>query len=186
MREITRLQRAEQLASWPSCIPRVRLRGVKALGGRYETAVAKQLGPQAQRGIWWSYCDAYGPGLCQTDFVILGEIWAVILECKHTWTEDGMAQLRNYIPVVEMALDKRAVGIQVCKHLVPHHSGEVYNDLESAVMAGRTGCEADNWPRKRRLVTLHWRGLGPMLRDIQLYDHRGENNECVRMRSATA
>lgn len=167
MRAVCHLQSAERLAGWPSIIPRSRSRGVKALGRRYEIAVSRQLGPSATRGIWWSYRDANGPGLCQTDFVIEGEFWVVILECKHTWTVEGMEQLRDlYIPVVEMATDKKVVGVQVCKHLIPEYSGRVYDSLESAVTAARTGHEVANGHfQPPRLVTLHWRGVGPMLRN---------------------
>lgn len=165
MRRVLRLRQAEQLAGWPTSIPRSRPRGVKALGSRYEKAVAHQLGPEAKRGVWWSFLDANGPGLCQTDFLILGDIWALILECKHTWTTEGMEQLQDlYMPVVQMALDKKVLGVQVCKHLVPHHTGPVYDTLEGAVSAARTG--EHTWPKAyepRRLVTLHWRGVGPLL-----------------------
>lgn len=165
-RIIYRLQSANWLEGWPEIIPRSRSRGVKALGSRYEAAVAKQLGRNARRGIWWAYRDANGPGLCQTDFIIVGEVWAVILECKHTWTPEGMEQLSDlYIPVVEMALDKKVVGVQVCKNLVPDHTGPVYDNLEAAVMAARTGHEVANGHyQPPRLVTLHWRGFGPILR----------------------
>lgn len=173
MRAVQHLYSAERLAGWPDCIPRSRPRGIKALGKRYEVAVGRQLGPDALRGVWWSYRDANGPGLCQTDFIILGEIWAVILECKHTWTSEGMEQLRDlYIPVVEMATDKKVVGIQVCKHLVPQYSGAVYDSLESAVISARTGHELLNGRHQPpRLVTLHWRGVGPMLHHSREHAH---------------
>lgn len=166
MRQVNRLQQAEKLNGWPDMIPRSVPKGRKALGTRYEAAVAKQLGPSAARGIWWSYRDADGPGLCQTDFLILGEVWAVILEAKHTWTMDGMNQLQGlYMPVVQMALDRRVLGIQICKNLVPQHVGPVYNTLEEAVRSARTGdrLERDHFHYPTRLVTLHWRGIGPML-----------------------
>ena len=166
MRTVTRLQEAERLRGWPDIIPRSRSRGVKALGHRYEKAVAKQLGTDAKQGVWWAYRDANGPGLCQTDFIIIGEVWAVILECKHTWTFEGMEQLQDlYIPVVERALDKRAIGIQICKHLT-HEAYDVFNDLESAVNAARTGQRLVKAPMRfsnHRLVTLHWRGIGPLM-----------------------
>lgn len=173
MRRVNRLQQAERLVGWPEIIPRSRPRGVKALGHRYEAAVAKRLGADAKRGVWWSYRDANGPGLCQTDFIIIGEIWAVILECKHTWTTEGMEQLNDlYLPVVEMATSKKVLGVQVCKHLVPHHTGPVYADLSSAVTAARSG--EMTWPKAfhpTRTVTLHWRGLGPLITTSKEYSH---------------
>jgi hypothetical protein len=166
MRCVNRLEEAERLDGWPDFIPRDHSRGIKALGRRYEVAVSRQLGVMAQRGVWWKYLDANGPGFCQTDFLILGDIWAVILECKHTWTEEGMEQLGGlYMPVIGKALDKKVLGIQVCKHLVPHHTGPVHDNLEAAVMAARTGHEIwFNGYKPTRLVTLHWRGIGPMLK----------------------
>lgn len=156
MRHIVKLRYAAQLPGWPELIPHSRPRGIKALGPRYEAAVARQLGSEAKRGIWWEYRDANGPGLCQTDFIILGQKWCVILECKHTWIDEGFDQLKFlYMPVVEMATNRRVIGVQVCKHLTPHHVGPVYDSLEAAVM----GCKCSN----RGLVTLHWRGVGPML-----------------------
>lgn len=170
MRIVSRLQEAERLKGWPEIIPRSRSRGVKALGHRYEKAVARQLGAEAKQGVWWAYRDANGPGLCQTDFIIVGEIWVVILECKHTWTMEGMEQLEYlYIPVVEMALDKRAIGIQICKHLTPDVP-EVFDSLETAVNAARTGQRLLKAPMRfdnHRLVTLHWRGVGPLMQHRQ-------------------
>lgn len=170
MRIISRLQEAERLAGWPEIIPRSRSRGVKALGHRYEKAVGRQLGREARHGVWWAYRDANGPGLCQTDFVIVGEIWAVILECKHTWTVEGMEQLQYlYIPVVERALERRAIGVQVCKHLTPD-AGDVFNDLESAVNAARIGDRLSGAPpsfERLRLATLHWRGIGPIMQSVR-------------------
>jgi hypothetical protein len=157
MRLVSDLRWAQQLDGWPDSIPRSRVRGVKALGRRYETAVAHQLGSEATRGVWWTYRDSRGPGLCQTDLIINGTSYVVILECKHTWTAEGMDQLRYlYIPVVEMATGKQALGIQVCKHLVPYHTGLVYPCLEDAVAAAKAGYKPQ--------VTLHWRGVGPLLK----------------------
>jgi hypothetical protein len=125
------------------------------LGKRYEAAVSKQLGPMAQQGIWWEYKDSNGPGLCQTDFIIEGEIWCIILECKHSWTAEGMEQLNElYLPVLEMALNKKTAGIQVCKHLSSQCFGRIYDNLETAVAAAKS----------IRPVTLHWRAIGPITR----------------------
>jgi len=156
-RQVYKLNWAERLNEWPEQIPKPRPRGVKALGRRYENAVALQLGPTAVRGQWWRFRDANGPGLCQTDFIIIGKVWVAILECKHTFTDEGVEQLEQlYLPVVQMAEDKQAIGIQVCKNLSSHCSGKVYNTLESAIIAARA-------PGPTRLATLHWRGFGPLL-----------------------
>lgn len=155
------LKSAQPLSGWPASIPRHRARGVKALGRRYETAVARQLGPEATQGQWWTFRDSNGPGLCQTDLIIPGTSWIVVLECKHTWIADGMDQLQYlYLPVVGMATGKRTIGIQVCKHLVPYARGAVFTDLESAVETAK-----EHWRRtaSMRCVTLHWRGIGPLI-----------------------
>lgn len=160
-RIIRDLQWAQALNTWPDSIPRHRARGVKALGRRYEAAVARQLGSDATRGQWWTFRDANGPGLCQTDLIIPGSRWIAVLECKHTWISDGMDQLHYlYLPVVGMATGKQVVGVQVCKHLVPYARGPIFQDLESAVEAAK-----ESWRRNAitRCVTLHWRGIGPMI-----------------------
>lgn len=161
MRIVSDLQWAKALDGWPDSIPKSRSRGIKALGRRYEGAVAHQLGAGATRGQWWRFRDANGPGLCQTDFILEGARWVVILEAKHTWTPGGMDQLHYlYIPVVGMATGKQVVGVQVCKHLVPYHTGSVFTDLESAIASAK-----ETWRVKAitRCVTLHWRGVGPII-----------------------
>jgi hypothetical protein len=154
MRRIRGLKWAKQLHEWPDSIPRPRPRGVKAYGRRYESLVAKALGPDAIHGAWWEYKDANGPGLCQTDFLIVGAM-ALVLECKHTWTLEGIEQLQDlYLPVVAMALGKRTIGVQVCKNLVAWAEGPRGETLsEAVVMARITGLP----------TTVHWRGVLPLL-----------------------
>lgn len=165
-RIISNLISAQPLDGWPHSIPRSRVRGVKALGRRYEAAVARQLGSDATRGQWWTFRDGNGPGLCQTDLLISGSHWVVVLECKHTWISDGMDQLHYlYLPVVGMATGKQVVGVQVCKHLVPYARGAIFQDLESAVEAAK-----QSW-RRGAPVTLHWRGIGPLLHS-NVFSHR--------------
>lgn len=153
MRQVTNLKWARRLpVEWPPGIPRPRPRGVKALGRRYETALGKAL-PQAEPGIWWEFFDTNGPGLCQTDFILASGHRLLVLECKHTWTVEGMAQLAGlYLPVVSLAAERPAAGVQVCKHLVPW-AGASHQSLADAWEAARlTGLPA----------TLHWRGLMPL------------------------
>ena len=153
-RAVHKLEWAQPLEGWPTSIPRPRPRGVKALGTRYEAAVGKQLGSRAKRGQWWAYRDSNGSGLCQTDFIINGQTWMVILECKHTFTTEGLEQLAYlYLPVVGLALDKRVLGIQVCKHMIQQFHGPIFDDLRAAIEAAKSV----------QIVTLHWRGLGPLM-----------------------
>jgi len=152
-RQISGLRYAHRYpAKWPPAIPRPRPRGIKALGARYESAFAKSL-PTAERGVWWEFIDDNGPGLCQTDFIWINGPDIIIFECKHTWTDEGMAQLIGlYIPVVSRALQRNVTGIQICKHLVPW-AGPTAISLEEALANAR----ATGQP-----TTLHWRGLVPI------------------------
>jgi hypothetical protein len=152
-RHIYGLKWARELSDWPLGIPRNRPRGQKALGRRYEVAVGKQLGKQAIGGKWWEYKDLNGTGLCQTDYMLVGKTWIVVLECKHTWTDEGLEQLQFlYIPVVEAVKKMPVLGVQVCKNLTPGAVGPVFNDLAEAIKDAKNG----------GLVTLHWSGIGPM------------------------
>lgn len=155
MRVISGLITASQLDERPDCIPRARSRGKQALGHRYEEAVARQLGPKATQGIWWSFRDRHGPGLCQTDLLMRGQNCSLVIEVKHTWTDEGMAQLKYlYLPVVSKALGQEIIGIQVCKHLVPYARGKIAQTFEEAVRLAY---------KNNSLVTVHWRGIGPLL-----------------------
>jgi len=139
-------------AGWPAGIPKPRLRGIKAFGGRYEKAVGKAL-PEAEKGVWWEFRDRNGPGLCQTDFVLPLPDVLVVIECKHTWTDEGMDQLAGlYIPVLQRATGQPVIGIQVCKHLVPW-AGTAFSEIGDAISMARA-C--------RMPVTLHWRGISPI------------------------
>jgi len=147
------LLEAHELSRWPEAIPHSRPRGAKALGKRFEGAVAKQL-PTYRRGVWWSFRDANGPGLCQTDLLLV-ESWATILECKHTWTPEGLDQLRYlYMPVVSRATGKHTIGIQICKNLALNGIGSaVFTDLDEAINFARLNSV---------VVTVHWRGYTPL------------------------
>jgi hypothetical protein len=158
-RSILGLKWAKRLPTeWPIGIPRPRPRGFKAFGKRYEILVQKHL-PSAERGVWWVFEDANGPGLCQTDFLLRlssGTGWAryCVLECKHTWTPEGMAQLSQlYLPVLSKALGHSVIGVQICKHIVPW-AGLACSSLENALAKA----ESQGTPS-----TLHWRGFGPLI-----------------------
>lgn len=147
---------------WPEGIPHVRARGVKALGVRYEAAVAHQL-PGAERGVWWRFCDSNGPGICQTDVLVLGQEFALVLECKHTWKQEGHDQLQYlYIPVVAKATGLRTIGIQVCKN-INWAARRTENELEAAIGVAK----------QHGLATLHWRGVTPLLRTSRAPAHGG-------------
>lgn len=143
----------------PSSIPVGRPRGAKALGVRYERALARSL-PGATHGQWWEFFDANGRGFCQTDFFLpVGEV-IVVLESKYTWTPLGHSQLeRLYLPVLRLALRREVLGIVVCKKLVPEVMSQamVCGTLAEACEASR-GTRAvwhvvDPKPRRRGTAT---------------------------------
>ena len=103
----------------PACIPlTTRHRGAKAMGLRYERALAEAI-PGAMPGQWWEFEDANGHGWCQTDIIVdLGLRGLVIVEVKLTWTPVAHSQLgRLYMPVVARALDRPVMGVVACKVL---------------------------------------------------------------------
>lgn len=131
-----------------------RPRGAKALGVRYEKALAAAL-PDAKRGQWWEFVDSNGPGWCQTDLMVEGERSVLVLEAKYSWVMQGHTQLELlYRPVVELALGKPLLGVVVCKSLRAGMPPDVrvVGDLPSAVELAR----------QRRRVVLHWLGSGPL------------------------
>ena len=138
-------------ADVPVFPPTRRSRGPKALGLRYERQIKAAL-PAAEAGIWWQFQDENGPGACQTDFLLLGREFALVLEAKYTYTQDAWPQLFElYRPVVERATGRAFLGVQICKILTPE-ARNVVHSLQEANRAVRFG----------GLVTLHWSGIGPL------------------------
>lgn len=136
----------------PTFIPVARSRGAKAQGRRYERLVAKALGPSAQHGQWFEFADSNGLGWCQPDLLLPRGAQIIVIECKNTWTPEGHSQAQLlYKPVVERAIGKQALCIQVCKNLRPAEGMNVFGDLLEAVWAAQ-----DNMPN----VVFHWIGKG--------------------------
>lgn len=153
-RQISGLEEA-QPCSWPSCIPRPRARsGAKAQGLAYERALAKAL-PQALHGQWFEFRDQAGPGWCQPDLVLDLGTTLVVLEAKLRWVPEARGQVEwLYLPVVSRALGKPAVGLVVCKVLVPGipQGTRVRGDLTSAIRDAAAGLP----------TVLHWIGVGKL------------------------
>lgn len=107
-----------RLIEQPSCIPKSRPRGTRAVGLRYERSLAKYL-PSASHGQWIEFEDRNGAGFCQPDFLLnFRPRCMVMLECKLSWTFDAVEQLDNlYRPVVEKVFGVPAVGVVVTKNL---------------------------------------------------------------------
>ena len=120
-RVVNGLQWAKELVERPSVIPKSRPRGPKAIGVRYEKALAKELGPVARHGVWFEYGDAEGRHYCQVDFLLeLGERICII-ESKYTWVASAYLQLeRLYAPVLALAAGRpieQIYCLQVCKNI---------------------------------------------------------------------
>ena len=136
----------------PACIPRSRPRGAKALGLRYERALARAL-PHGRHGPWYEFIDANGPGYCQPDIVLdMGECMFV-LESKLSNVEQAKAQIEDlYVPVLTAAHRTKVHGIIVVRHLTPGVDlALVHDTLQSAMIAAVRGSQ---------LPLLHWLGRG--------------------------
>lgn len=140
----------------PACIPIARPRGVKAAGLRYERALARAL-PGTLPGRWFEFEDAAGHGFCQTDLLLGWEGHACVLECKYTWTREGHQQLEElYLPVVQAALSRPVLGLQVCRRLVPELTREGVQ-VVSSLQAGLVGA------LQGRRCAWHWLAQGQEL-----------------------
>jgi hypothetical protein len=105
------------LGARPDCIPVSRPRGAKALGVKYEKALAGAL-PGWKHGQWFQFKDINGYGYCQVDLMIELEACVIVLEAKHTWVASGHRQITElYKPVLEKVYKKPVIGILVCKNL---------------------------------------------------------------------
>jgi hypothetical protein len=69
------------LGARPDCIPVSRPRGAKALGVKYEKALAGAL-PGWKHGQWFQFKDINGYGYCQVDLMIELEACVIVLEAK--------------------------------------------------------------------------------------------------------
>lgn len=151
-RQISAVLRRAEPCQRPDCIPIGRPRGAKRLGITFERAIAKAV-PLARRGQWFYFEDFYGPGYCQTDFLLFTPSAIFVIEAKLTDTPAAQAQLRElYLPVVTKAYGLPALGIVLVKNLSPETArGAICDSLAMAfAMAAHT------------IPTLHWLGHGPL------------------------
>jgi hypothetical protein len=140
---------------WPGAIPHPRPRkgSAKAAGLAYERALARQLGPEATPGQWFEFCDSAGHGWCQTDLLLVGRQQVLVMEVKYSWVPDAQAKLAGlYLPVVQRALGRPALGLVVAKRLTVETRGQarVAASLGDAVALARAG----------QKVVWHWLGPG--------------------------
>ena len=119
-REIKALKTVSMLSGRPSSLPKPkRLRGLAALGMRYERAVAKRLDLSfnATHGQWFRFEDAQGWGHCQCDHLSLLPHAVVLFESKLTQTDCRKQINKLYRPVLEMAFQRPVIAVQICKNL---------------------------------------------------------------------
>jgi hypothetical protein len=139
----------------PAHISKARPRGAKAAGLRYEKALAAAI-PRAEHGQWFEFKDLNGPGHCQMDLFIEGQKRIVIIECKLTNVEQGIAQLQElYFPIAQTVWpDKKPLGIVAARHLskTPDLS-LVETTLKGAIMRAET---------QKIIPILHWLERNPI------------------------
>lgn len=123
-------------------------------GLRYEKKVGKELFRHATAGRfvkvehnpWFAFEDDFGPVRCSPDFLLHSPEGLVVVEVKLTWIEVAIFKINDlYIPVVELALGKKAFPLVICRNLTP-----------SAPPAKHTLREALNSPQR----LLHWPEIG--------------------------
>ena len=128
-----------RLIERPTCIPKSRPRGTRAVGLRYERSLGKCL-PLAEHGPWFEFVDKNGAGWCQPDYILsFRPRFMVVLECKLSWTFDAIEQLDDlYRPVVEKAFGIPSIGVVVTKNLANFPGyWKVRPTLEAAIQAAR-------------------------------------------------
>jgi hypothetical protein len=126
-------------------------RGAKAEGLRFENKLAKALGPKATQGQWFRFLDDNGPGHCQTDLLLIGRKRLVVIECKLTFTLEGMLQIQDlYFPVLRTHYPRHEVlGVLACKNLTPAAPPDLtFGSLRNAIEAALSG----------RISVFHWFG----------------------------
>ena len=126
-------------------------RGSKAEGLRFETRLARALGPRVVQGQWFRFLDDNGPGHCQPDLLLVGKKRLVVIECKLTYTEEGILQLQDlYFPVLRTHYARHEVmGVLACRNLTPKAPAELtFPSLRDAIVAAQSG----------QISIFHWFG----------------------------
>lgn len=124
VREARLLPVAEQAALRSSPDAKASIRA----GLRYEAKALAMLRESWQRlgdflpGPWISFEDKHGVRRCQPDALLVTEEHVLIVEIKHTHTQNAWWQLRRLYEPVVRALDKRLpiYVCEVCKFADPH------------------------------------------------------------------
>jgi len=117
-------------------------RGSKAEGLRFERALARALGPRCTQGQWFRFMDDNGPGHCQPDLLLIGRKRIVVIECKLTFTLEGVMQLQElYLPVLRTHYARHEVlCVLACKNLTPQApAGRIHASLRAAIEDALSG-----------------------------------------------
>lgn len=123
-------------------------------GVRYERSfgsAAVGLWPHAHLGQWWEFEDGAGHSWAQTDIWVErdGEA-SIIIECKLTWSERGMAQLLDlYKPLVEHHCGRPPLCILAAKNL--------RRGMERGALC-TTIAQCERAAKKGLVPILHWMG----------------------------
>jgi len=133
-------------------------KGSKAAGVRYEKSVVAALKsrfPLLLHGQWFSFADAFGPGICQPDIILRGSQACVVLECKLTDRAEALEQIQLYLPIVTKAFGLPCRGMIIAKNLTRTTPlGVVVGSLTDAF--GLLTSQPNTVP------ILHWLGSGPI------------------------
>ena len=103
----------------PTFARKVRSKGAKAAGLRYEREVAMAL-PSALHGQWFTYLDANGQAYCQPDLIFVTRQEILVLEVKLKWTPKALDQLTYlYLPILSHVYARPVRAAVITKILTP-------------------------------------------------------------------
>lgn len=136
------------------------------LGLRYERRFLKVLKStvgsrslEVEHNPWFTYTTdslVDKSGVCCPDILVHETLTDItwVLEVKYTWVADALEKLTNlYVPVVELALERRALPLVVCKRLTPESPQPKLSLF---------GLVPDN-PNQALSEVYQWMELGPLI-----------------------
>ena len=135
----------------PAFSHKVKVKGAKAAGLRYEREVAGAL-PMALHGQWFTYLDANGQAYCQPDIILLTEKEILVLEVKLKWTPQALDQLKYlYLPILSHVYARPIRCAVVTKILTPF-SPPPFQSIAAALTSP-----------SHTIPLIHWLGTTPLL-----------------------
>lgn len=102
---------------------------VQYLEGRFENT---------KHGPWFQFRDAKGMGWCQPDILVITDSYILVIECKRTYTEEGITKLLHlYRPVIRKALKNEDIRLLlICHNLLPS-AQNVVSSLKEGIEYGK-------------------------------------------------